>query len=562
MIKRLTSYIQNSSFQKKIIIMAMISGLVPLLILTFFSFSLIQHFVTEREKNSNLDILNGGIQQVDSKLTSYEEALSFLTNNNSLINGLSLKNPTNFEQYHFYINDIVPLFKNIMYQQSDITEVTLYTSLDFYNHGNYVKKIIPGELTDDLPFNHTTEAALYLDKHNDLYLYSQLFSKNSKNINLILFKIDQSKLFANLSHLSNDPYALSVKTAQGQGIYQFSNEQSPKKLGAIRQGLQFLTKKKLSNSATVTAADWQMTFSRPYSLIYQGLFLLLLSTLLIFVIAYLMLSLFIVTLSKNIVAPLQSLAQEMEAVPQGNFELINHYESNDEIGQLYTSYQYMLDQIKLLINEVYEAEIAQKKHELRALQSQINPHFFYNSLSLINNKAIMTGNDEISEMALLLSQYYRLSLNSGKHTISINQELEMTLTYVRIQQKMHHYSFDVETTIAEDLGDMEIINLLIQPFIENAIFHGLDHIPDGRKGRLVIAVRAFDTTIQFEVTDNGAGMTPEQLSSIFDYQSEHYGLQNVQQRIQLYYDKVDAITCTSRLNEGTTFKITLPRQIS
>lgn len=85
---------------------------------------------------------------------------------------------------------------------------------------------------------------------------ANFFSKNSKNINLILFKIDQSKLFANLSHLSNDPYALSVKTALGQGIYQFSNEQSPKKLGAIRQGLQFLTKKKLSNSATVTAADW------------------------------------------------------------------------------------------------------------------------------------------------------------------------------------------------------------------------------------------------------------------------------------------------------------------
>ena len=543
--------------------MALVSALVPLLVLTIFSFVLIHYFVTEKEKTNNIDNLNAAVNQLEVKLASYEDALNFLVNNNQLINGLSLNEPSNFEQYYFYTNDIVPLFKNIRYQHPDVLSVTLYTSLEFYNHGEYVKKIVPGDLTEHLNINTSTEPAYYYDPINkELYLYNHLFSKKSNDLNLIVFRLDTSNVFKHLDKLSNDPYTLEILGNNNKPVYFFSNEKSKISQDFLAQSIQLINKKSLINTDKIKQTDWSLSFSRPYAQINRGFILLILSALGVFSLAFILLAIFVSQLSKSIVSPLESLAKEMEVLPSSNFELTYYYESEDEIGQLYKQFDQMLHQIKTLIDEVYEGEITQKKHELRALQSQINPHFFYNSLSLINNKAIMTGNEEISEMALLLSQYYRLSLNGGKHLISIEKELELTITYANIQQKMHHYSFDLTTNISNDIQQIQMINLLIQPFVENAIFHGIDHIADNRKGLLKIEALDLEDDFQFIISDNGAGMTKDTMDNLFDHPSEHYGLRNVQQRILLYYGKEDAITCESTKGVGTTFTITLPKKIN
>lgn len=559
MFKRiLKNYLINKSFKKKIIFSTLFSALIPLLVLTFFSFLLIQHFVIEKEKSNNLDILNAARSQVEGTLSSYEDSLSFLVNSNQLINGLSLNTPTNFEQYHFYVNDIVPLFKTIMYQHPDIQEITLFTSLNFYNHGKYVKKIIPGDITEKLHLNVSTDSSYYFDNRtNELYLYSHLFSKKSKDTNLIVIKLDAAKLFEPLSSLSNEPYKLTINN-EDTTIFSFSNEETVKK-NLLNKSIQLVNPYSITHSKTIAQTGWTFSFSRPYAQLYKNFLLLILATMGIFILSILLLTLFASKLSKSIVSPIESLAKEMISAPTTNFTLTYYYESKDEIGLLYKQFRNLLLQINTLIDEVYEAEITQKKYELRSLQNQINPHFFYNSLSLINNKAIITGNEEISEMALLLSQYYRLSLNGGQQFTSVDKELELTITYAKIQQKMHHYSFDLDVMIDEELTNFQIINLVIQPFVENAIFHGLDHIDDGRKGKLSIQATVLSDNIQFTIKDNGAGMDSETLSSLFLNSGEHYGLKNVQQRIFLYYGKLDAITYQSTLGKGSVFVITIPK---
>jgi two-component system sensor histidine kinase YesM len=271
------------------------------------------------------------------------------------------------------------------------------------------------------------------------------------------------------------------------------------------------------------------------------------------------LSLSIIGLSKTVVAPIQKLANQMNDSPENTLNLKPTYQSNDEIGKLYQSFYQMIQQIQELINRVYKSEIKQQKHELRALQAQINPHFFYNSLSLINNKALLTGNQEISEMAQLLSQFYRLSLNNGKSRLSVAKELELTITYAKIQLKMHNHSFDLAIDVDEEIKQYEIITLLIQPFVENAIFHGIDHIEDDRRGKLTIRGKVLNNHLQFEISDNGRGMTAEQTATILTHQGKHYGIQNVKQRISLYYGVKEAIVYTSKLNVGTTVRIILPK---
>lgn len=551
-------FFQNLSFQRKIIVISFAASLFPLLLLTFFSIGTIQHFIIEREKSNNQDNLTATYQQINLRLTTYEEAIAFLTSSQFLIDELSIENPSNFEQYDLYTNTIVPLFRSIYSQQDTIANITLYTSINLYDHGKYVKKIVPGDITSKFKLNNTTNISYFFDnKQNQIYLYSQLFSAKNTDTNIIVFQLSPEVIFDNLDNISNEPYLLTITNAKKENLFQFSNEQ-PEQLGFISRLMQTLNQSQIKNQKQLKN-DWIITFSRPMYSVYNGVLLLASVACLIFLFAIIMLSLSIIGLSKTVVAPIQKLANQMNDSPENTLNLKPTYQSNDEIGKLYQSFYQMIQQIQELINRVYKSEIKQQKHELRALQAQINPHFFYNSLSLINNKALLTGNQEISEMAQLLSQFYRLSLNNGKSRLSVAKELELTITYAKIQLKMHNHSFDLAIDVDEEIKQYEIITLLIQPFVENAIFHGIDHIEDDRRGKLTIRGKVLNNHLQFEISDNGRGMTAEQTATILTHHGKHYGIQNVKQRISLYYGVKDAIVYTSKLNVGTTVRIILPK---
>lgn len=555
---KIRSVFQNLSFQRKIIVISFVASLFPLLLLTFFSIGIIQHFIVEREKSNNQDNLTSTYQQINLRLTTYEEAISFLTSSQFLVDELAIENPSNFEQYDLYTNTIVPLFQSIYSQQETIANITLYTSINLYDHGKYVKKIIPGDITSHFKLNNTTNSSYFVDTdNNQIYLYSQLFSAKNKDTNIIVFQLSPEAIFDNLENISNEPYQLTITDAEQKNLFQFSNER-PEQLGVLSRIFQRFNQSQIQNKKQLKNS-WEITFSRPMYSVYNGIFLLVSAAGFIFLFAILMLSLSIIGLSKTVVAPIQKLADQMNDSPENTLNLKPTYQSNDEIGKLYQSFYQMIHQIQELINKVYKSEIKQQKHELRALQAQINPHFFYNSLSLINNKALLTGNREISEMAQLLSQFYRLSLNNGKSRLSIAKELELTITYAKIQLKMHNYSFDLDIDVDEEIKQYEIITLLIQPFVENAIFHGIDHIEDQRRGKLTIRGKLLDNYLQFEISDNGRGMTANQLENILTHQGKHYGIQNVKQRISLYYGIQDAIVYDSTLNIGTTIRITLPK---
>ncbi|MCD5002980.1 histidine kinase [Enterococcus saccharolyticus] len=552
-------FFQNLSFQRKIIAISFLASIIPLLLLTFFSIGIIQHFILAREENSNEDNLTSVYQQINLRLTTYEEAISFLTSSQVLTDALAIENPTNFEQYNLYKNTIVPFFVSIYSQQDSIAQITLYTTINLYNHGKYVKKITPNDITENFKLNNTTNISYYYDaQKQQIYLYSQLFSTKNRDTNIIVFQLSPKAVFRELENISNDPYRLSIIDEHRNELYHFSNE--PK-----HADLPFLTRMihtfnhSYSESKKTLANGWTITFARPMYSIYLGVLIFGTVAFLIFLFAIIMLSLSIIGLSKTVVAPIKNLANQMNERPEKTLQIQPTYQTNDEIGQLYTSFYRMIQQIQELIDAVYKGKINQQKHELRALQAQINPHFFYNSLSLINNKAVMTGNDDISEMAQLLSQFYRLSLNSGKNKLSIRKELDLTITYANIQLKMHQHSFDLAIDVDEEILDYEIMNLLIQPFVENAIFHGIDHIDDQRRGKLTLTGAIVDDKIQFQIIDNGQGMTTEQMATIFTQPSKHYGIRNVQQRIQLYYGIENAIQYASTINEGTTVKIRLPK---
>ena len=265
-----------------------------------------------------------------------------------------------------------------------------------------------------------------------------------------------------------------------------------------------------------------------------------------------------ILLSGTVVKPLRRLIRNIDQIEDGNLAAEVQEESRDEIGCLIGSFRRMVDRLNYMVNENYKSRIAQKEYEMKALQAQINPHFLYNSLSLINWKAIMAGQEEISQMAQLLSTFYRTTLNKGKNITTVKGEWDNTCSYVQIQNLMHSGKMHIETEIDPGILEYEMLNLLLQPLVENAVVHGLDHKTEPGEKYLMIRGERQGERLVFTVEDNGCGMEKDVLESILTCENGGYGVQNVHHRIQLYYGAEYGLSYESRVNEGTRAILEIP----
>ena len=259
------------------------------------------------------------------------------------------------------------------------------------------------------------------------------------------------------------------------------------------------------------------------------------------------------------VSGLERLTENMNQIHLGFRKVTVSSDFNDEIGVLIRSFRRMMDQMNHLITEVYEGKIKLQNSEMKALQAQINPHFLYNSLSIINWKALEAGEDEISRVTLALSIYYRTSLNRGETMTTVSKEIDNIRSYLKIQLIMHDHEFQVVEEIAEGLEDYSTPKLILQPLVENAIDHGLD-VSEKEEKILWITVRDEKESIFFEVRDNGVGMEQEKAEQILTYKSSGYGVRNVYERIHVLYGEKGEMKAESVPGEGTRVYIRIPKK--
>jgi two-component system sensor histidine kinase YesM len=220
----------------------------------------------------------------------------------------------------------------------------------------------------------------------------------------------------------------------------------------------------------------------------------------------------------------------------------------------------MAQRLESTIDELYRNKLLKQEYRLQMLQSQINPHFLYNCLSMINSKAIQSNQADISKFTLLLSTFYRTSLNKGHNSITVQEEWRNIISYIEIQKMIHSSSFEVNCMIDERLYPFSIINLIIQPLVENAVLHGIDYKEnlDQEVGVLTIQGVLDNSLMKFIISDNGCGMDEETVKNILNTETNGYGIRNVDQRIKLFFGEAYGISFESKLGVGTTATITLP----
>lgn len=286
----------------------------------------------------------------------------------------------------------------------------------------------------------------------------------------------------------------------------------------------------------------------------------------------------ILLLSHHLTDSLRRLEKRMSCVQRGDFDTRFFYPYKDEVGSLARSFNYMIGEIQSLVKKQeetieelkkerdYAAEVQKQKRkaELNALQTQINPHFLYNTLNAITWQAADQGAEEISILSNSLGRFFRLSLSKGAEIITIRAELEHVSSYLDIQSIRYHSRIHYEITVDERWQELKIIKLILQPLVENSIYHGIKEKPGA--GIIRISAKLMNAeTLMLIVWDDGAGIPAEKLAVINEGlraggmdRTEGYGIYNVNERIRLFYGSGYGLRYESEEGAWTRAVITVP----
>lgn len=262
--------------------------------------------------------------------------------------------------------------------------------------------------------------------------------------------------------------------------------------------------------------------------------------------------------AQKITYPLNYLISHIQTVKKGNWSPIQEIPCNDEMLSLLRSFNSMISIQTQLKDELVEAEKHKRQLSLNLLQQQVNPHFLYNTLDNICSLAELDEKETLLQLVMNLSSFYRSSLSNGKMHVTIGQELDMARAYLEILQIRYFNTFDFLITCPENLKRCRCIKLLLQPILENSIYHGIKGLE--RRGRIEIIVEGAEDTVRFTISDNGRGFSDISPDTLGSEDSGHFGIKSIQQRIQLYYGAEYGLTMESPYNGGCITVITLPKQ--
>lgn len=313
----------------------------------------------------------------------------------------------------------------------------------------------------------------------------------------------------------------------------------------------------------IESANCYLVSLIPKASINQGavkvLFPIALAMTAVFCAAYLIFAL----LGRSIVRRISVLKGNMAKVEEGKMELLP-VDAGDEIGNVTDGYNHMIERLKELLEEQFNMGQKITRVELKALQSQINPHFLYNTLDMIQWMAREGEVDEVQNMAGSLSNYYRLVLSKGADIVPLSTELEMCRSYAMLQRKRFEDTIELKMEIQEETLDCMIPKITLQPLVENAIYHGIRE-KESKRGIISITAYLEEALLHITVADDGVGMvmgiTPGNAvggSRINKSTGSQYGIKNIEQRLCLYYGIEGAMVFRSFPGIGTTVEICVP----
>lgn len=278
-----------------------------------------------------------------------------------------------------------------------------------------------------------------------------------------------------------------------------------------------------------------------------------------FIFAILIVLIFSMTISRKIAAPIVNLTNAIDNTKDGIEEFHTKEKSYYEVEKLSSSFNEMINRINLLLEQIKKEQSELRKTELRALQSQINPHFLYNTLGSIVWMCEQNESKQAVEMVEALADLFRISISKGNEIITIRDEITHVKSYLKIQKTRYKEQFDYTIDVDDEFLDCVCLKILLQPFVENSIYHGINRMVD--KGKISISIKRKDDNILLIVADNGVGIDEQVFKDISNIESNNnygIGIKNVHDRVKIYFGEEYGVNIKSNLDIGTIVEILIP----
>lgn len=552
---------KNLKFRYKLTLLVLAAGVLPVAITAvYFLRGMIDNAKTQEEENMG-KLIEQSMDTMTNQAHIYENLVDYLSYSQELRNIVVMEPAvSDYQTYQLYVNVADPLLQMPQVYHKEIKEITLYAESIEVPHGNMLMPLTSAEEENwysKLEDTSLMQWTVSRGAHRQITVSRRFYDGDESTAVLAMILDYDTMLQPFTSRLTENMGGL-VTDENGDVIYSSYTmdpeyrPEEPESLAYIKENYSYYTQ-------DMEETGWSFCLYRPkeqvtdsvMSLIWQSLPVVCLCVLALVALGYFF--------SKGLVSPLERLTENMNQIHLGFRKVTVTSDSEDEVGTLIRSFGRMMDEMNRLISEVYESEIKLQDTEMKALQAQINPHFLYNSLSIINWKALEAGEDDISKVTLALSTYYRTSLNRGETLTTVTNEISNIRAYLKIQLIMHDDSFRVIEEIDSDVGGYVIPKLILQPLVENAIDHGIDTSEKDEK-LLWLTIRADGDSLVFEVRDNGVGMEQEKADEILTYRSNGYGLRNIYDRIRVLYGEAGHMEVQSRPGEGTSIRLTMPKK--
>lgn len=270
-----------------------------------------------------------------------------------------------------------------------------------------------------------------------------------------------------------------------------------------------------------------------------------------------------ITLASNITSPINHLMLDMNRVQHGDLNVRVDYHNFYELGRLSDNFNNMIAEIKDLIEKVYREQNAKRKAEIKVLETQINPHFLYNTLDSIKWVAILQKADNVGSMITNLVRLLQISLSGGNEFIDVAHEVEHVKNYLEIQRFRYNDRFSVIFRINDEILNYKTLKIILQPLVENALFYGIE--PKKAKGTIVISGGIENNNLFFAIEDDGVGIDCSSIEELLKWQDNSknrmykgIGIKNIDERIKLYFGEEYGLEFTSKPGMGTKVKINMP----
>ena len=565
---RLRKIFKNMKYRHKLTILLVVTSLAPMTVLALYSHSRQSTMVRSSELEDMQSIMEQTKEGIDSQTAVYASLLNYLTYSPDIEEIIKEKNIDNYTAYEKYTEIADPLLSVPKSYHDAINRIQLFADSIQVEHEYTLVPLDKMQeewwsegLKDDVRIQWKVDRT-----RGEVVAVRMIYAQQKLNA-VLCISLDYDKIFQPLTNILTDENGGIVADQDGNVLYNKTGLKELKLSDDNKKDTSQTVDKllsKISQTCTWTQTeseenDWVFYFYKSQDAISGSVRRLLLEEIPLIIACGFIILFLGLSFSRIFTRKIEELTKNMDQVNHGSREVTVSSDSEDEVGILINSFHNMMDEINRLIDEVYVNKIALKEYELKALQAQINPHFLYNTLSMMNWMAIRSNQMEISKVTLALSTFYRTALSKGEDVVTVENCIQNMQAYLEIQLTMHDNNFTVDWDIDPTIKNEKMPKLLLQPVVENAIEHGIDEKEDGDK-KIFLSFRGNGDDVVITVRDNGMGMPQEKAETLVTYQAKGYGLKNVNDRIRILYGENYGIRILSAPDEGTTVMMRFPKE--